>query len=276
MLHSATSARRPRRHSPERDLLNHELVLSNPSVQRLRRLAGRRSSRDEEGAFIVEGAILIAEAVRAGWHVEAQFLTPGASPIDGAGTVNFLADGVMEKVATTETPQPILAIVTRQFADADILKTASFVIVADGISDPGNLGTMLRSAEAAGADACVVTSGSVDPSNPKVVRSSAGSIFRLPILERVSLEDVAQAGLICVGTSSHLGSEYTSFDWTRRVAVVLGNEAHGLADASAVDEWVTIPQSGAGESLNVAMAATVLCFEVARQRRAASGTVVLP
>ncbi|MEY4248034.1 MAG: hypothetical protein RIS69_1581 [Actinomycetota bacterium] len=192
----------------------------------------------------------------------------------------------MEKVATTEAPQPIIAVVARRFALLDVLATASFVLVADGVSDPGNLGTMLRSAEASGADALVLTPGSVDPSNPKVVRASAGSIFRLPIVEKATLEDVARAGLIRLGTSSHTGREYTSVDCTRRVAVVLGNEAHGMSDSSAVDEWVSIPHVGQAEdewvsiphvgqaeSLNVAMAATVLCFEVARQRRSGSSTV---
>lgn len=217
---------------------------------------------------------MVAEAVSAGWTIEAQFLAPGAEPIEGAGSVYHLAPGVMEKVATTEAPQPIIAVVVRSFSSAEVLRTASFVLVADGISDPGNLGTMLRSAEASGADAVVLTAGCVDPSNPKVVRSSAGSIFRIPIVEKMSLDDVGRAGLIRLGTSSHMGADYTAVDCTRRVAVVLGNEAHGLSDVSAVDEWVSIPHVGRAESLNVAMAATVLCFEVARQRRVGSSTVV--
>lgn len=273
MRHSVVCAKPLRLLSPERGFLNHELVLSNPSIQRLRRLAGRRSSRDDEVSFIVEGAVLVAEAVAAGWEVEGQYLAPGAEPIDGAGSVHYLAPGVMEKVATTEAPQPIIAVVARRFASLDVLANASFVLVADGVSDPGNLGTMLRSAEASGADALVLTPGSVDPSNPKVVRASAGSIFRLPIVEKATLEDVARAGLIRLGTSSHTGRDYTTIDCTRRVAVVLGNEAHGMSDSSAVDEWVSIPHVGQAESLNVAMAATVLCFEVARQRRSGSSTV---
>ena len=279
MRHSVVCAKPLRLLSPERGFLNHELVLSNSSIQRLRRLAGRRSSRDDEGAFIVEGAVLVAEAVAAGWEVEGQYLAPGAEPIDGAGAVHYLAPGVMEKVATTETPQPIIAVVTRRFSSADLLTKATFVVIADGISDPGNLGTMLRSAEAAGADALVLTPGSVDPTNPKVVRSSAGSIFRLPIIEKITLDAVGRTGLIRLGTSSHTNREfapvdYTTVDCTRRIALVLGNEAHGLSDNSAVDEWVTIPHVGQAESLNVAMAATVLCFEVARQRRVGSSTVV--
>jgi len=233
----------------------------------VRRLAGRRTSRSEDGAFIVEGAILVTEAVDAGWRVTEQFLAPGADPIDGAGEVRRLAAGVMEKIATTETPKPVLAVVERAFAVREILDSASFVVVADGIADPGNLGTILRSAEAAGADCVVLTPSTVDPTNPKVVRASAGALFRVPIVENLSLNDVGAAGLVRLGTSSHRGAAHTDADLMRRVAIVLGNEAHGLSDEAAVDEWISIPHSGRSESLNVAMACTVLCFEVARQRR---------
>lgn len=236
----------------------------------MRRLAGRRTSRCDEGAFVVEGAVLVAEAVNAGWRVIEQFLAPGAEPVAGAGEVRRLAPGVMEKVATTESPQPVLAVVKRDFAAPAVLDSARFVVVADGIADPGNLGTMLRSAEAAGADCVALTEGTVDPSNPKVVRASAGALFRVPVLENAKLDALASAGLVRLGTSSHRGAAHTEVDLTRRVALVFGNEAHGLSDEAAVDEWITIPHAGTSESLNVAMACTVLCFEAARQRRSAS------
>lgn len=248
--------------------LNHELVLSNPAVQRVRRLIGRRTSRLDEGLFVVEGRTLVREAVDAGWTVIEQFVAPDTDPVEGAGTVRRVAAGVIERVADTESPQPVLAVVERRFAESAVLSRASFVVVADGLADPGNLGTLLRSAEASGADAVMITSGSVDPSNPKVVRSSAGAVFRVPIIEAGSLDDVARAGLVRIGTSSHHGSTHTEIDLVRRVALVLGNEAHGLSDDANVDEWVTIPHAGRAESLNVAMAGTVLCFEVARQRGA--------
>lgn len=214
----------------------------------------------------------MSEAVAAGWDVQAQFVAPGGQPVAGAGTVHRLAPGVIEKVATTETPQPVMAIVSRRASTVDVLRTATFVVVADRISDPGNLGTILRSAEASGAGAVVLTPGTVDPTNPKVVRASAGSIFHVPIVDDLPLADLADHALVRLGTSSHLGRDFTTTDLTRRVAIVLGNEAHGLGDDAPVDEWITIPHLGRSESLNVAMAAAVLCFEVARQRRVASGT----
>ena len=106
----------------------------------------------------------------------------------------------------------------------------------------------------------------MDPFNPKVVRASAGSLFRVPVVT-ATLDTLRAAGLRVLATSSHHGEVYTDVDLTGPVAVVVGNEAHGVADDAAVDGWVSIPQAGQAESLNVAMAATVLAFEVARQRR---------
>jgi TrmH family RNA methyltransferase len=221
----------------------------------------------EERAFVIEGPGLVAEAVDAGWQLEAQYVASGAEPVAGAGPAYELARGVLERVATTETPQPVLAVAALPEPDATALARATFVLVADGVGDPGNLGTMLRSAEAAGAELLALTPGSVDPFNPKVVRASAGSLFRLPVLTGVALTVVAEAGLRVVGTSSHRGLAFTDADLTGRVAVVVGSEAHGLDPTTPVDQWVTIPHQGRAESLNVAMAATLLCFEVARQRR---------
>jgi TrmH family RNA methyltransferase len=140
-------------------------------------------------------------------------------------------------------------------------------MVGDRLADPGNVGTIIRSAEAAGADAVVLTPGSVDAFNPKVVRATAGSLFRIPVVT-AALHDLRTAGLRVLATSSHVGAAHTDTDLTGPVAVVVGNEAHGMAPDAPVDGWITIPHAGAAESLNVAMAATVIAFEVARQRRA--------
>jgi TrmH family RNA methyltransferase len=210
--------------------------------------------------FVVEGFGLLRQAVDAGWKVEGCYLAPGAT-VDLDVVQHALAPNVMERVASTESPQPVLGVVAMR--PASLPADASFLLVADRLADPGNAGTIIRSAEAAGADAVVLTPGSVDPYNPKVVRASAGSLFRLPVVE-ASLESLS--GFRRLGTSSHRGDVYTDPVYHGRVALVVGNEAHGLADDAAVDQWITIPHAGPAESLNVAMAATVLVFEVARQR----------
>jgi TrmH family RNA methyltransferase len=111
----------------------------------------------------------------------------------------------------------------------------------------------------------VTTPGTVDVLNPKVVRASAGALFHVPVLT-TTLDAVRGAGIRLVGTSSHHGTPHTAFDWSGRVAIVLGAEAHGLADDAAVDDWVRIDHRGRAESLNVAMAATVLAFAAAGAR----------
>jgi TrmH family RNA methyltransferase len=215
--------------------------------------------------FVVEGGGLLAQAVAAGWEVEAQFVAPHGDSVRCDAPLYEFAPNVLERVATTEHPQPVIAIVHQR--PQTLPAGATFVMVADRLADPGNAGTIIRSAEAAGADAVVFTAGSVDPYNPKVVRATAGSLFRVPVVS-AELADVRAAGLQLLATSSHRGVAYTDAPLATPVAVVVGNEAHGVPDDAPVDGWITIPHQGATESLNVAMAATVLAFEVARQRRA--------
>jgi RNA methyltransferase, TrmH family len=211
--------------------------------------------------FVVEGISLLRQAVDAGWHVEGCYTAPDTL-VELDVPCEELAPNVMERVASTESPQPVLAVVTMR--TAALPADATFVLVADRLADPGNAGTIIRSAEAAGVGAVVLTPGSVDPFNPKVVRASAGSLFRVPVVE-ATLDSLSAYRRL--GTSSHRGDVYTDPVYHGRVAVVVGNEAHGLDDDAAIDQWITIPHAGPAESLNVAMAATVLVFEVARQRR---------
>jgi TrmH family RNA methyltransferase len=236
------------------------LGFSNPQIQRLRRLLGRRSARWDEGAFVVEGATLVEEAVRAGWEVEVQFVAPGATGVPGLPT-RALAPGVLERVATTESPQPVLAVV--RMRNAPPPDHPRRVLVGAGLSDPGNLGTILRSAEAAGFDLVALTPGSVDPYSPKTVRASAGAIFHVPVVVDV---DPTTLGVELVGTSSHIGEACTSADLSSPLAIVIGNEAHGVPADVPVQRWITIPHEGRAESLNAAMAATLVVFEVMRQQ----------
>jgi TrmH family RNA methyltransferase len=221
----------------------------------------------------VEGALLIEEAMSAGWTIEAEFVSPDHDPVS-TGAWFRLAPGVLERVSSTQSAQGNLAVVTMPDSISNSagsgLEGRDFLLVADRIADPGNLGTLLRSAEAAGVDAVVLTPESVDVFNPKVVRSTAGALFHIPILY-MDLQTVRAAGFRMIATSSHLGSAHTEMDWLGRIALVLGNEAHGVDDQDDSNdpiftEWVRIQHQGRAESLNVAMAGTVLCFEASRQR----------
>jgi TrmH family RNA methyltransferase len=212
----------------------------------------------------VEGRSLVTQAIDAGWSVESQYVPDGVDPVSSVAPAFVLGPNVLDRVASTDTPQPLLAVVSMR--SRTLPEGSSFVLAAHQVADPGNAGTIIRSAEAAGADAVVLTPGSVDMYNPKVVRSAAGSLFRLPVIE-ADLDALGHAGLRVLATSSHRGDVYTDVDLRGPVALVVGNEAHGVPEDALVDGWITIPHSGAAESLNVAMAATLLAFEVARQRR---------
>ena len=159
----------------------------------------------------------------------------------------------------------------------DSLAGATLVVVCVDVRDPGNLGTVIRSADAAGADAVVCCDGTVDPTNPKCVRATAGSLFHVPVVEGGSAVDaigaLSRLGFTTVATVVRGGTDYAAFDWTGPVALVLGNEAGGLDGGlvGTLDVGVTIPMAGRAESLNVGVSAAVLCFEALRQRRTAPG-----
>jgi TrmH family RNA methyltransferase len=245
-------------------------------VQQLRRLLARRSARVEASAFVVEGAVLIGEAVRGGWDVLAQFVSGDAAPVAGCDAPVFtLGEGVLDRVASTDSPQPNLAVVSRRTASLARLEltagSAPWVMFLDAVSDPGNLGTILRSAEAMGAAGVVLGSGTVDPFNPKVVRASAGALFLVPVVEGATLAEVKALGYRVLATSSHeqVGSHrLAEADLDGAVCVVLGSEAHGVSPelAANVDGWIRIDHAGRAESLNVAMAATIVSYELARAR----------
>lgn len=214
--------------------------------------------------FVLEGPKLLEEALAAGAPVETVYVSEDAPPVDHAD-VRVLRRGVLERVADTVTPQPVLAVCRRIDVPMNAIADATFVVVCVDVQDPGNAGTILRSAEAAGAGGVVFAGSSVDPYNPKTVRASAGSLFHVPVV----LADLADVPQRTLGTVAHGGTPIDEVDLGVPVAVVLGNEAHGLPSDAPIDEWVTIPMAGRTESLNVGMAAAVLCFEVARRRRAA-------
>ena len=227
---------------------------------------------------MVEGPTLVGDALDAGVELECLFVASGAPSsvvpraVASGVPVFDLAPGVLERVAGTVTPQPVLAIARAVDVDLDALAGASLVVVCVDIRDPGNLGTVLRTAEASGVGGIICCDGSVDVYNPKCVRASAGSLFHTRIVARGDplkvLATLGEWGLRRLGTRPQGGEPYHRADLAGPTALVLGNEAHGLPPSAseALDGWLTIPMAGRAESLNVGMAAAVLCFEAARQR----------
>jgi TrmH family RNA methyltransferase len=234
---------------------------------------------------VIEGVIACSSAFDRHAAVEELYLGPGAdrafaalvARARGEGVrIETLREGVLERIGSTVTPQPVLAVARKPPANRDALSGDGLVLVGVELADPGNVGTLLRSAEAAGACAIVLSAGSVDAYNPKVVRASAGAIFGVPVIEGWSAVDALDAlgsrGRRRLGAVAHGGVPYHEVDFRVPVAVVLGNEARGLPAAldKRLDGTVTVPLRPPAESLNVAMAATVLCFEAARQRGVSS------
>jgi RNA methyltransferase, TrmH family len=192
---------------------------------------------------------------------------------DAGVRVYDLEPGVLQRVAGTVTPQPVLAVVGMDETGIADLSGSGPVIVCVDVRDPGNLGTVLRSAEASGAAGVVCCDGTVDVYNPKCVRASAGALFHVGVVSGGAplavLDVLGAAGRRRLGSAVGLGTSYEDADLAAPLALVLGNEAWGLpADLiSALDGMVSIPMEGRSESLNVGMACAVLCFEAARQRR---------
>ncbi len=181
---------------------------------------------------------------------------------------------MLGRVAGTVTPQPVLAVVPLLDRPLDQLARDGVLVVCTDVRDPGNLGTVLRSAEAAGVQGVICPDGTVDPYNPKCVRASAGALFHVPlVLGGNTVQVLGQLGTWGVrrlGASARAGSSLWATDLTGPVALVVGNEASGLPPevGASLDGVVSIPIEGRSESLNVGMAATVLVYEAARQRRA--------
>ncbi len=233
---------------------------------------------------MIDGPVLVREALDAGVAIREAFAAPDAdatllAALDAAGVeLRRVTAEVLARAVDAVTPQGVAAI-----ADRPEVSVAQAVAAAAGgplalllvdVADPGNAGTLLRAAEASGAAAVLFSGSSVDPCNPKCVRASAGALFHLPVAsggESVAvLELLRDAGVATAATVVRDGVPYDAADLTGPVAVVLGSEAHGLPGRvlEGVDHRLTIPMVGRAESLNVAMAGSVLCFESLRQRRA--------
>src|SRR6476646_9585914 len=235
-----------------------------------------------EGYLAIEGVRMIEAAIRSGLRFPAVFFTGAALahatrllPQTGSPSeVLLLPDEVFVSAVSTESPQGVAALVKlRPHKLEDLLESASdsLLVGIAGIQDPGNLGTIIRSAEAFGARAVLLGEKTVSHFNPKTVRGSAGSLFREPLI-RVKLgESIAllkQQGVRVIATSSHKGKPLHQADLTGAAMIVVGNEGAGVpADIlSLADELVTIPHSPRVESLNAGIAASILLYEAARQR----------
>lgn len=254
----------------------------------LARLARQRKAREADDRFVIDGPVLLADAVRDRLVVEDVFVDPAAADdaevvramaaaVDAGARAWSVTGGLRPHVEVT-TPHGVAAIARRPSrsdgSSARAGGSPALHVVLVGVADPGNVGTLLRTAEAVGAASLVVGEGTADPWAPKVVRASAGSVWRVPLAAGpvdAALAALGDAGVHRVGTSGSAGTVPHEIDLTGPLALVLGSEAHGLPDtvADRIDTWASLPMEGAVESLNVAVAGSVLAFEAVRQRAVA-------
>jgi TrmH family RNA methyltransferase len=258
---------------------------TNPLVKRLRALKERASGGD---LALLEGFTLVEEALASGVEiVEAALATRAAGTAAGraitarlasAGVgVRVLDDAILASLSETETSQGLLALARRPRFDENAVYTGvPLIVVAAGLQNPGNVGALLRAAEAAGATGVYLAAGTADPLSWKGLRGAMGSAFRLPHFRGLAtVETIARLrgrGVTVFAAMAAGGKPYDAVDLRGPVAFVLGQEAGGLSEDAAgrADLRITIPMRGRAESLNVAVAAGVLLFEAARQRAAAA------
>lgn len=215
--------------------------------------------------------MLVAEAIEAGAPVEEVYLEAGHElpGLSGATKVHEVAPGVLQRVLDAANPRPYAAVlrIDRWGLD-DLAALPGPVLGLVEVSDPGNVGTLLRASEAAGLAGVITTVGCADPYAPKAVRAAAGATFRVPLVTEVQIGELAELGRRLVATVPRGGSSHRGFEWRSDDLVLLGNEARGLPQQliDRADALVSIAMPGRAESLNVAMAGTLLAFEVgARQ-----------
>jgi len=251
--------------------------VKNPRVKEIKALQSRTKARRDAGAFVVEGIRLAEEVVAAGWNPRLCMYTPDLNPrgqalvdrlVAGGVTAEPVAEHVMKAVSDTQTPQGILLVVEQQ--TFPLPATLRLILILDRIQDPGNVGTLLRTAAAAGFDAVLLTEGSVDAFSPKVLRAGMGAHFRLPTatLSPAEIVDLCEKqGITLWSASVDAGQTYSKADLTAPLALVIGSEAHGVGSSLRNSSHkLHIPMPGGGESLNAATAGAVLMFEVIRQR----------
>jgi len=248
--------------------------LTNTKVKRVRRLQAERRFRQRERQYVIEGTRWVADAIEqnvpivelfqtAVWQSQnAPLLSQFATP------TTLVSDEVMAAMSDVPSPPGVLAIVN--IDPLPFPAQPTFLLILDAITTPGNLGTMLRTAAAAGADGVLLAPGCVDAYNPKVLRGSMGAHFRLPV-QALSWEKIREVvGKTAVWLAAIDGkTEYTAVNWQSPSTLIIGNEANGAGDAARklATGQLTIAMHAATESLNAAVAAGIILFEAARQRK---------
>ncbi|SKA89040.1 RNA methyltransferase, TrmH family [Caloramator quimbayensis] len=237
----------------------------------------QKKYRDKEGLFLIEGIRFIEEAVKDNslkylLYSSRVYETNGSERILNSNIEKYeVSDDIIKELCDTENPQGAVGVSYKKNWNIDDFNK-DFIVIADGIQDPGNLGTIIRTCDAAGAGGVIILKGCVDVYNSKTLRSTMGSIFHIPILfyddfEKLS-KDVKSKGYNIYGASLDAQKYIYDIDFKKKSAIIIGNEANGIPEShfEYVDEKIKIPMIGSAESLNASIAAGIIIYEVVRQR----------
>lgn len=257
---------------------------SNPLIKKVKKLHSR-AGRQKYGQYFVEGIRAVEQVLENGGPIEEVLYCEEVYRLQGGeALVNKLKESgiktyqvsshLFEKITDTAAPQYVLAVLAKEgYQLEQILENKDLLLViVDGIQDPGNLGTIIRTADAAGAHGIILTKGTVDPYNPKSVRSTMGSIFSLPIIQAENaielFKKLKASGIKLIGGSLQASTPYFKVDYRGKVALVIGSEAKGISEEVSrhIDLMVTIPMRGKVESLNAGIACGIILYKVVEQR----------
>jgi len=255
--------------------MDHITSAKNPVVRELRALRDRKG-REVSGRFLVEGEVMLREALKCGLAIHdvvaEDAFAPLAGELEAAGANAFIVPrSLLESVTDTRTPQGICASFDLP-VPLPLDKAPDRIVALDGVQDPGNVGTIWRTADAAGFEGLLLGAGCADPLSPKVQRSAMGSGFRLPFMQvgdlPAALVELRQRGWTAIASDLHGGDFYSHPDPGKKFLLVIGSEAHGISEATraSADMLVKLPMRGGAESLNAAVAAGIMMYELMREQ----------
>ena len=262
-----------------------EMITSpqNSFIKELKALKLKKN-RQEQGLFFIEGIKFVDEALKENADIVKIVISENLNQVKGGNEIlsristmgleiYTLPQKLFKGISDTESPQGILAVIkAKQYLLTELICNSNFIILLDCIQDPGNLGTIIRTADAAGVTGIIISEGCVDLYNPKVLRSTMGSVFRVPIFHSNDLVDtinvLKKSGVKIYTTHLSSSTNYCELEEVENIGVVVGNEANGVSEAVVLqtDLLIKIPMPGKAESLNAAVAAGIIMFEIVKKK----------
>jgi TrmH family RNA methyltransferase len=255
---------------------------SNPQIKNIIQLQKKAKARNEQGAFVIEGIKMFEESLEGGYLIKAYVSESFYNDKVGHDPEYFkhfsyeiVQDSILKEASDTLTPQGIMAIVKKPEYELETILQDSYVnlVLLEDLRDPGNLGTIVRTAEGAGVTGIILSKESVDMYNPKVIRSTMGAIYRMPFVYvddfLITLKLLKENNITIYAAHLLANKYYDEISYHNKSAIMIGNEANGISDTAAKEasQYIKIPMSGKVESLNAAIAAAVLMYEIYRQKR---------